>query len=240
MENSEQPESASRAKGFGAFAYGTSIYFIAIATTYLWAYWSKFSVNILEYLAVTDVLKHAAFPIASAVLSVAIGVALGSVFGTDTLPPGGGKATPVGRVLKKYKKTIFLVGMVVVLVLYIFKPPQYFSIGPTLAGLLLAIPLGNLPQVQRLFPDNIRYAVVFFLSALPLLAFGIGDSRADAIVDGSRFHFLMDPALEPSASLRYIGHAGEEYFFYEPRAKAVVLMKRPTDKPLMFSPFKRK
>lgn len=238
MDNDAKPPERSGSANFGALAYGASIYFIAVATVYLWAYWSQFSINILEYLAVTDVLKHAAFPIASTVGSVALGVVLGNIFGAESLPPGVGKGTTIGRFLNKHKKPIFFLAVILVLGLYSLRLPLYAPVAPFAAAILFTIPIANLPLMQRLLPDRVRNAVILFLCALPLLAHSAGVSKAGGIVDGTRFHFLADPALEPRASLRYVGHAGDEYFFYDPSTKAIVLMKRPTDKPLMFSPFK--
>jgi hypothetical protein len=238
MEDNAGSEKSNKLPNFGALAYISSIYFIATGIAYLWAYWSAFSVNILEYLAIADVLKHAAFPVASAVASIALGLVFGSIFGAKRLPPGGGKNTPVGRALNKYKRAIFSAALLLVVGLYFLRLPQYLPIFPFLAALLVAIPIGNLPQFQRLLPDEIRYSVVLFLCALPFLAFSVGESRAAEIVDGTRFRFLVDAGLEPVVSLRYVGHAGEEYFFYEPKIKAIVLIKRP-DKPLVFAYFKR-
>ncbi|MDP9908227.1 hypothetical protein J2W27_000320 [Variovorax boronicumulans] len=237
MELENQPSDKSP-NGFPSFAYFSSVYFIATGAGYLWAYWSKFSINILEYLSISDVLKHAAFPIASSVASVLIGTLAGTIMGSDRLPPGGGKDTPLGKVLNRHKRLIFLVGLIITISLYASNISYLLLPAPFLAALLLVIPIGNLSQIQRLLPDNLRYTVVFFLCLVPLLSITTGELKAKSIIDGTRFHFLIDPTLPPSISLRYIGHAGEEYFFYEPQRSSIVLMKRVPDKPLALGKFK--
>ncbi|MDQ0041058.1 hypothetical protein [Variovorax boronicumulans] len=234
---SNQPEKTS--KGLGGFIYFSSIYFIATGMGYLWAYWSSFSINILEYLAISDVLKHAAFPIASSVASVLIGTVAGTIMGSTHLPPGGEKDSPIGKKLNRYKRLIFLVGLIITIACFASNVSYLLLLAPFLAAFLLMIPVGNLSQVRRLLPDNVRYTVVFFLCLVPFLSITTGELKAKSTIEGSGFQFLVDPALTSATSLRYLGHAGEEYFFYDPREKTTVLIKRLPDKPLVLGRFKR-
>ena len=45
-------------------------YFITVGLLYLWAYWSSFGINILEYAALSDVAKVAIIPVGSAFVFV--------------------------------------------------------------------------------------------------------------------------------------------------------------------------
>ncbi|MFC1562333.1 hypothetical protein ACFL4Q_04985 [candidate division KSB1 bacterium] len=70
-------------------------YFIAVGLLYLWAYWSSFGINILEYAALSDVVKVAIIPVGSAFFFILIGFILGE-FGfinKVSFPPRGEEKT---------------------------------------------------------------------------------------------------------------------------------------------------
>jgi len=45
--------------------YWSTAYVVVVAVLYLWGYWSPFNINVLEYLSLADVVKAAAYPLAS-------------------------------------------------------------------------------------------------------------------------------------------------------------------------------
>jgi hypothetical protein len=57
-------QSTSKPSAAG-YAYWAPAYFICVATLYLWGYWAMFEVNVLEHIGVTDIIKAAAYPVAS-------------------------------------------------------------------------------------------------------------------------------------------------------------------------------
>ena len=74
----DQDENDQKTKGI--LAYCSSAYFFSVAALYLWGYWSPFKINILEYVSLSDVIKIAAFPIASVFILVAIGMLIVKFF----------------------------------------------------------------------------------------------------------------------------------------------------------------
>lgn len=120
-----------------------SVYSITAGTLYLWGYWSKFNVNILEYIGLMDLAIAAAFPLLSAVVGIVGGMILGQIFISGSLSQGGGKETPTGKFLNRYA--------ILLLVIY-------------LAIVLLVFPF--------LFSDDVR-AFVLPLALMPLISFSI-------------------------------------------------------------------
>lgn len=51
-------------------SYVPAIAFLVAATStlYLWGYWGSFDINILEFLGLSDILRVAAYPLASSLL----------------------------------------------------------------------------------------------------------------------------------------------------------------------------
>ena len=77
----------------GKYAYVSSLYFLAVGVLYLWGYWPSFGVNVLEYAGLTDIIKTAAYPVASLFVFFAVGAVFGELLASDALPPGGGAGT---------------------------------------------------------------------------------------------------------------------------------------------------
>jgi hypothetical protein len=55
------------------YLYFSSVYAVTVGVLYLWGYWSTFGVNILEYLSLADIVKTAAYPVASVFAIMGLG-----------------------------------------------------------------------------------------------------------------------------------------------------------------------
>ncbi|HEY6644118.1 hypothetical protein [Povalibacter sp.] len=93
-----------------------SAYAVAAGALYLWGYWSKFHVNILEYMGLLELALAAAFPLFSAVIGLVGGVVLGQVFGGNSLSQGHGAGTKFGRTLKRYARLLLFLYLALVIV----------------------------------------------------------------------------------------------------------------------------
>jgi hypothetical protein len=223
--------------------YVGSLYFVACGTLYLWGYWHNFNVNILEYLSLADIIKYTAYPVATAVSAFAIGVLLGAEGSvTRALAPGGGQATKFGQILYRYRKPLAFLYVFSCTALLIFGPIEKWFVLPLLFAFVIAEILDSLPMIRSRLP-NMRYRtmVLVIASALPLAAYGSGLIAADNVLSAKQFDYL-DSAIEgvakpddlpPDRRLRFLGHAGEYAFLWEPTRAAVVLIRLEDAGPLI-------
>ena len=84
-------------KPAGNTFYILTMYCVSVGVLHLWGFWSKFKINILEYISVADVIRSTAYLIASVFVFLVIGAGLGELFlgrrklpfaAVETRPPG--------------------------------------------------------------------------------------------------------------------------------------------------------
>ena len=227
------------------YVYLASMYFVSVGILYLWGYWSPFGINILEHLALTDVLKITAYPVATAVLLTAIGATIGEAVVSDRdWPPGGGRDSPIGRFLNRFGPQLLALLVVGTVGLLLFGPVEKWRILPALLGLPLFIAAKQAGLLQKLIPhESPRSIVLYLLATLPPLAYGQGLLAASKIQNGASFMYLLSKIPEHSAqaesakALRYVGTAGDLIFFFDPLRTAVVLAKIDTNSPLVLKQY---
>jgi hypothetical protein len=89
-------------KPAGNTFYFLTIYCVSVGVLHLWGFWSKFKINILEYISVADVIRPTAYPIASVFVFLVIGAGLGELFlGRRKFPFAGGRDTATGKFLQR-------------------------------------------------------------------------------------------------------------------------------------------
>lgn len=228
------PQAQSVATG-PKYIYLSSLYFVAVGVLYLWGYWPTFQVNILEYAGLTDVIKTAAYPIASLFIFFALGAVMGEFLAhEDALPPAGGVNTPTGRVLRKLAPYLVVAYVAGTLLLFIFGPKEKWRILPILVGLPVYLLARRHELLSDLIAhDKVRSILIILLAVLPLFAYGHGKLKAEAIVSGEEYTFTTSAAAGAAAGAdlidqrpRYLGVAGGYAFFYIPehRSTTVVAM----------------
>ncbi len=210
------------------------MYFIAVGVLYLWGYWPTFGVNILEYAGLTDIIKTAAYPIASLFAFFALGAVLGEFLAhEDALPPGGGVHTPAGRIFRRIAPYLAVAYLAGTLLLFVFGPDEKWRILPV----LVTLPIYFVGRRYRVLSDlvandNVRSILIFLLSALPFFAYGHGRLKAAEIVSGYEFSFSSTPI--PRISMgnepverrpRYLGVAGGKAFFYVPEHRSTIVVE---------------
>jgi hypothetical protein len=237
-------------KQSSAYIYFLSIYFITIGVLYLWGYWSPFDVNILEYLNLTDIVRLTAYPIASSFGFLALGMILGGSTGLGTtLPSGGGRNTPTGQILNKYKSLFVALYVLVVLVILLFGSGNKWFILPFLLYPFIFPYLSARNFLVRQIPaDKPREICVLLLVVAPFFAFGYGRLTAYEIIDGKKFSYVLSAIdnvsvpldAEPNQRVRLIGHAGDFLFFWEPKNSILMISKFEGEKILMLGRFEQK
>jgi hypothetical protein len=226
------PEQRQSVSYTSKYAYLSSLYFIAVGVLYLWGYWPTFEVNILEYAGLTDIIKTAAYPIASLFVFFALGAVMGEFLAHgDALPPGGGVNTPTGRVLRRIAPYVVVAYLAVTLLLFFFGPTEKWRILPVLVALPLYLVARRYEVLADVIAhDKVRSTLIFLLAALPFFAYGHGRLKAAAIMSGEEYTVTMSPI--PGLSLgtepierrpRYLGVAGDNAFFYLPEHRSTVV-----------------
>jgi hypothetical protein len=227
------------------YVYFASLYFVSVGVLYLWGYWSPFGVNILEHLALTDVIKITAYPVVTALLLSAVGAAIGeALVGEARLPAGGGRDTRVGRFLHRFAQPLLVLYVVGTFALLVIGPIEKWRVLPLLLGLPLYVAAKQAGLLQSLIPhESPRSIVLYVLATLPPLAYGHGLLAANKIQTGLSFKYLLPEIpqhaaeVEPTRALRYVGIAGEVVFFFDPARTAGVLTKVEQGSPIVLKQF---
>lgn len=215
-------------------AYWGGIYSLLVAILYLWGYWSPFGINILEHLSLSDVVKIAAYPIASVFIFLAIGALMGEIMMPEGfMPPGGGAHTRAGIVLRRYAPILLSIYMFSILALFLFGPIEKWRVLPVLIAIPVSLALKNiLPLNAIIKSERTHTTLLFLLATLPPFAYGQGAIKANDIISGKNYSLVIskiqsaDPKADSSQSthLRYIGKAGDQYFLYSPAAESVLVI----------------
>lgn len=215
-------------------AYWSSAYFFSVAMLYLWGYWSPFNINVLEYVSLSDVIKTAAYPIASVFIFMAIGALMGeAMFPEGFMPKGGGANTKTGVLLRRFAPALATVYMVFIVMLFLFGPIEKWRVLPVLLAIPTSLALKEAEVLHTLIKsERARSVVLFLLAALPPFAYGHGALRANDIITGKTYSYVISEVqgyayqsdAQRDVRLRYVGKAGEQYFLYSPEVRSVLVL----------------
>ena len=218
-----------------ALAYG-----VVVSLLYLFGYWSAFGINVLHYASLSDVIKLAIYPLFIAALLSFFFLFL------QMLVRGQFKETDPSKVFIIVGPTFarwssigaVVLGLVVIWVLHAD------GIAWTIAGLLLACIVNlNIADftVLRPFISNpiLRNVVCFALLVILFSAFGRGRIDADEILKDRNVQtvntaifkgkgtneFRQKGLLDKHATLKYLGAAGDYFFFLTPDNEDAIIVK---------------
>jgi len=215
-------------------AYWSSAYFFSVAILYLWGYWSPFNINILEYVSLSDIVKTAAYPIASVFIFMAIGALLGeAMFPKGFMPQGGDTNTKTRALLRRIVPALVTVYMTFMVMLFLFGPIEKWRALPVLLAIPTSLALKKAEALHTLIKsERARSVVLFLLAALPPFAYGHGALRANDIITGKSYFYVISDIqgysyksdTQRDFHLRYIGKVGEQYFLYSPEVRSVLIL----------------
>lgn len=236
MQETPDPHIAGdRSQPTAIFFSAASAYAIAVSALYLWGYWGPFSINILEYLGLADIVKVAAWPVGSVFIFVFLGMVLGEITPLSHLPEGGGQHTRVGRWLNKRIHWIAAIFTIFVIGLMLFAPPRSWPLIALLVGAIFSLPLRNYPPLVKRIPHpSVRSVVSFAVVVLPLFAYGEGRANSDSIRSGKKYLYVQAASEgipstgDPKSSMRYVGYAGNTFFFWDPTVLSLTIIPAAT------------
>jgi hypothetical protein len=106
MKDLSIPKNLSFAAPYGFF----------IAVLYLFAFWGTFKLNILEFVGFADLAKLALYPLAASFIFLLMGAAISELARGDSLPPGGGADTKIGRFGRKHWRLLMAIYILLIYV----------------------------------------------------------------------------------------------------------------------------
>ena len=235
--------------GTSSCIYLGSLYFVSVGVLYIWGYWQTFGINVLEYMNPTDVLRLAAYPIASSFIFVVLGTVLNEFGGLhEALPPGGGRDTRTGRFLRKHARLIVGSYFALSLGLLFVGPVTKWLFLPV----LIAIPVAFAVKRRGVFSswltnDSVRTVIIFLLAMLPPYAYGLGKIKAAELLNGIEYQYVAAGPVEgltvqdptkPSDRIKYLGHVNEYIFLLMPDNDTSVVLRLDKFHPLQLRRFR--
>lgn len=205
-----------------------SAYFVSVGALYLWGYWGRFDINVMEHLGLSDIVKAAAWPVLSWFLFLVAGMFLGESIKFEGLAVADGRKTSLGQTLWRLRGAIKWIYIVFIAGLLAFGGAWAWQPASVLLALVLGPALSRMRQLQNLIPsDGPRGIMAFAAVILPMWSFGQGQINANSIRDGRSYQFVLPESdgvvgsADASTSLRYLGLAGNAFFFWDPTALSV-------------------
>lgn len=208
-------------------------YGLLVAALYLFAFWGTFKLNILEFVGFADLTKLAVYPLAACFIFLLAGCALSELVRGDSLPPGGGADTKIGRFGRKYWRLLVAMDIVLILALVLFvrNPLKWLYIANLLA--ILSTPLTHLEIFISLIPNpRVRGSILFLLILIPGSAFAFGKIQAHAITEGYAPYFVdaqsskLQLSADSNGPISYVGYLAENFILYENATKKIIFVTK--------------
>ncbi|ONN67869.1 hypothetical protein [Herbaspirillum sp. VT-16-41] len=100
-------------KEIGYKEYGALLaaYAVSISALYLLGFWGAFQLNIMQYAALSDLVKLAAFPLAATFLLNLVGMVHQDLTLSASLPVGGGSESRIAKLVRRYAALISVLWM---------------------------------------------------------------------------------------------------------------------------------
>lgn len=233
------------------YVYFSSLYFVSVGVLHLWGYWTTFSINILEFLGLADIIKLTAYPVATALMATALGAVLGTVAShtqaaRNSQPNERSLSVRVFLAIRKHRVAVFTAYIAVTVLFAFFAPAWKWLVLPVLLASPLVPYLAAHPITERVLPNlHVRVSVVLCIMAMLPTAYGTGRLSAEKILSGERFYYVVsivegvnaDSNMLETERLRYLGHAGDFVFFKDPKGSTTVITKIESGKSLILKYF---
>lgn len=188
-------------------------YFITVGLLYLWAYWSSFGINILEYAALSDIAKVAIIPVGSAFVFILFGFFLGEFGYVNKLhfPPGGGRDTRTGRFLGKFQRLFVIIYWLFLFLLIVTTLPGKWTILPIWGMFapywILKMKTAFLTEIEN---DSVRSLMIMILAILPIFSFCQGKINADKVLNNTQYLYVEGATSDEQ--MKYVGYINQITF----------------------------
>ncbi|MUH73193.1 hypothetical protein [Psychrosphaera haliotis] len=198
---------------------------------YLFGFWGTFNVNVLEYIALTDVIKNALYPLIYSSIFIVFGLTIGNVVTaplSKKMPAGGGKDLPEAKYFRWFFRLMALV--IVAFALYLI----FFEVGNTRwfkVAVFLSVPVIIMIGDAEFAKDYInnkqlRVLVVSILSVTLLYSYGWGAVHAERAKVSDQI-FKINGKI---SNQKYVGWAGGFLFLWDNSKGTIVVKSKSTIK----------
>lgn len=205
---------------------------------YLLGYWATFHINIFEFITITEILTTSIYPLASLLISVLVILVIFALPLFDNTPKiftvdnDSKRERIIEKRWEKGLKVAFplILGISFAINGFISNENIWYYIGISIALAIGAVYASiNVKPVSDLIANKeLRFVILLLIFFFPLASISIGHNKAQSLaLETDSFTYVCESQLKIKSrntvtkfinnrKLKYIGKAGEYFFFYRP------------------------
>ena len=215
------------------------IYGILVSFLYSFGYWSTFNINILQFAALSDILRLAIYPIFISAVLGSVGILFNIVFQLESFKKEPDKVFIY--ISKRYIPWLNAIIAIIIFTLIIWRQDgKSFVYAGILLSVIIRINFGDLIFLKSIIPNpGFRGIISYLLLIFLLSSFGWGKQDAEKILSGkssknvstaifkdeSSNDFKSKKILEDYSTLKFLGTTGEYFLFLSPDNKRTIIVK---------------
>lgn len=221
---------------------------LVVCSIYLFAYWSSFGINILEFITLSDFIKLGIYPVIVGIIFFVLGSLIGALLPPqkiDETKSDQERQQAIARIRKSNKYGIMLVILLLagLTIFEYFKSGHFWYFLGALVSFSLIARIKDIKYLEPLIPNTTaRFCIVAVILAAPPLAFTTGKTEAQnvllrrsaKVINTKIFKeygtdaFKNKGFLEGQETLKFVGAAGE-YFFLITMDNSVIYAVKYSD-----------
>jgi hypothetical protein len=200
-----------------------------ISLLYLFGFWGTFNINVLEYIALTDVIKNALYPLIYSSIFIVLGLIIGSLLTvplTKIMPPGGGKDLPEAKIFRwlLMLMALFVLGLALHLILFEVDNARWFKVAVLVSPIVIVM-VGNAEFASGYINNkHLRTLIVSTLCVTLLYSYGWGAVHAERAKISDQM-FKINGKI---TNQKYLGWAGGFLFLWDSTKSTVVVKSKST------------
>jgi|GEM_PF-3439729 len=208
------------------YIYLLFVYFTAIGILYLWGYWSTFDINILEYMSLSDIIRTSASSIILLLIPYAF---MAYIFlphkKTDQIPSTKVEKNKIQLFFIKYSFALYIAAFTALSIYQATISSAFYLLGPAFLLIAVSVHLNIKNHLNKIiYNSDLGWLLIYSLFMLPLAAYAEGNSKAENIIKGKNYEYIISKSPEDKSN-RLIGHAGNFIFFFNPSNQSVLITK---------------
>jgi hypothetical protein len=217
---------------FSRSLWVASAYTLLVTSLYLFGYWGRFGLNVLEFIGIGDIVSHALMPFLASMAFAVLGFVISTVDPRrDLFPPGGGAYSPIGRFGRAHWKVLLTLDLWALALVAILGPEPLRWFLVIILIMPVATALTHIDFLIAAMPNpSVRAFVLDFSLMIAAAAFAVGRQQADSLLKGAG-PLLVDVVgsglqLKSDAShpVSYVGHVTDFFVLYDSAQSQVVIL----------------
>jgi hypothetical protein len=211
--------------------WAASAYALLVTGLYLFGYWGRFGLNVLEYIGIGDMVSHALMPFLASIISLVFAFTLSTISQPQRPLPAPTEVAKAIRFVQTYWRTLTIVDLMAVAAVIGYCPePERWFLAMILILPLILIPTNSQIVIDLLPNPTLRFWVVWVFFVVTALAFAEGRTQADHLlrgegpllvdVGGSGLQLKSDAAHPVS----YVGHIADFFVLYDSAQSQIIIL----------------